>query len=200
MASYYEILGVSPSASPEALKRAYRKKAKETHPDINPEAAASGKFVMVNEAYEILSDPSKRSFYDQRLKYGLDRMNGRQARAAANHTKRARGPRTAKEQRNRAYDDWVRRAQGRAKKHANMRYEDFTKTKFYQAEATAFRYLQFLVYGFGLLLAFFIMFFPVWFMLKVDWKFLLLLGLSAPFGVKLLLESFNGFRSLSQES
>lgn len=62
---YYEILGVSKSANPEELKRAYRKSALEYHPDRNKSAGASEKFKEINEAYEILSNPEKKAAYDQ---------------------------------------------------------------------------------------------------------------------------------------
>src|SRR3989344_5152891 len=62
---YYEILGVSKSASAEELKRAYRKLALEWHPDRNKAANANEKFKEINEAYAVLSDAKKKETYDQ---------------------------------------------------------------------------------------------------------------------------------------
>ena len=62
---YYETLGVSKDASDEEIKRAFRKLAKQYHPDLNKEAGAEAKFKEIGEAYAILSDPNKRKQYDQ---------------------------------------------------------------------------------------------------------------------------------------
>ena len=62
--NYYDILGVSKDASPDDIKSAYRKLAKKYHPDVNKEPGAADKFKEVNEAYECLSDPTKKSNYD----------------------------------------------------------------------------------------------------------------------------------------
>ena len=64
---YYEILGVSKTATDDELKKAFRKMAKKYHPDANPDnkKEAEAKFKEVNEAYEVLSDPQKRKMYDQ---------------------------------------------------------------------------------------------------------------------------------------
>lgn len=62
---YYKILGVSKTASPEEMKKAYRKLAIEFHPDKNKSKEAEGKFKEINEAYEVLSNSQKRQQYDQ---------------------------------------------------------------------------------------------------------------------------------------
>jgi molecular chaperone DnaJ len=71
---YYEVLGVSKTASAEEIKKAYRKKAIEYHPDKNPgDKAAEEKFKEAAEAYEVLSDAQKRQRYDQ---FGHAGVNG----------------------------------------------------------------------------------------------------------------------------
>jgi molecular chaperone DnaJ len=65
MADFYDLLGVARDADPETLKRAYRRLARQYHPDINKDPGAEDKFKEIGRAYEVLSDPQTRSRYDQ---------------------------------------------------------------------------------------------------------------------------------------
>lgn len=74
---YYKIMDVARNASPEDIKRSYRKLARKYHPDVSKQADAESKFKELGEAYEVLKDPAKRAKYDQ---YGQDWKNPPQER------------------------------------------------------------------------------------------------------------------------
>ena len=73
---YYDVLGLSKTATDDEIKSNYRKLAKKYHPDLNKEPGAEEKFKEVQEAYEVLSDPKKRQTYDQFGHAAFDQNGG----------------------------------------------------------------------------------------------------------------------------
>ena len=76
MADLYELLGVSRTAAPDDIKKAYRKRARELHPDTNPDPTAAERFKEVARAYEVLSDPDQRARYDRFGEAGIGGAGG----------------------------------------------------------------------------------------------------------------------------
>src|SRR6476620_912300 len=78
---YYQLLGVARGASEKEIRQAYRKLARQHHPDLNPgDKAAEARFKEIGEAYEVLSDADKRKKYDR---YGHEWQHAEAAEAAA---------------------------------------------------------------------------------------------------------------------
>lgn len=87
---YYKVLGVDKLASQDDIKKAYRKLARQYHPDLNPnDSTAHKKFQEINEAHEVLTDPEKRKKYDQ---YGKDWQHAEQFEQARKSRQYSSGP------------------------------------------------------------------------------------------------------------
>ncbi|KDP90237.1 MULTISPECIES: molecular chaperone DnaJ [Clavibacter] len=76
MADHYEVLGVSREATPEEIKKAYRKQARQLHPDVNDAPDAAERFKLVTHAYDVLSDPQQRQQYDLGPQAGFGGQGG----------------------------------------------------------------------------------------------------------------------------
>ena len=90
MIDYYRILGVKPNASQTEIKSAYRKLARKSHPDLNPNSEAGRQFAVLSKAYHTLIDPQERAYYDDQLKaqtnrsYSILNSNNPHAKRARN--------------------------------------------------------------------------------------------------------------------
>merc|ERR1719261_1613903 len=76
---FYKLLGVSRRATNKEIKKAYRQKSLEFHPDKNKAEGAADKFAQINRAYEALMDEEKRSIYDRKGEEGLKQHEAREA-------------------------------------------------------------------------------------------------------------------------
>src|SRR6201986_992971 len=94
---FYEVLGVSRDAEPDAIQRAYRRLARQNHPDVNKSAGSEERFKEIAEAYDVLSDPELRRRYDafgedfRRVPPDTDPAAWRQARTYAEAGAGSRG-------------------------------------------------------------------------------------------------------------
>ena len=68
---YYRILDIEPNASPEEIKKAYRKQARSFHPDVSKDDDSGKKFMEIGEAYEVLGDRIKKIHYDRMRRYRM---------------------------------------------------------------------------------------------------------------------------------
>ncbi len=92
MNELYQRLGVAPSATADEVKKAYRKLAKQYHPDLHPDdPQAERQFKEINEAYEILGEPEKRKQYDSEQKASTQASGGRQKKTQTSKTRTPRG-------------------------------------------------------------------------------------------------------------
>ena len=85
---YYKTLGVDKKATPEEIKKAYRKLARKYHPDTNTEPGAEARFKEISEAHDVLSDPDKRKQYDRGSLFSGSPFGGRGRAAAAGRGRR----------------------------------------------------------------------------------------------------------------
>ena len=140
---YYHVLGLQPGASLQAIKQAYRTKAKLYHPDLNKSSDAPEKFIEVNEAYEFLVHLKQ-----HRIHPSAPGTPNRHATRSA----RPRRPHTADD----LFRDWMRmerqKARARAAQQAHKRYEDFKKSRIYRTSQIISAAYDYIFVGVGILI------------------------------------------------
>jgi len=189
--TYYQVLDVPIAATTEEIRKAYRRKAKSVHPDVNPATDAAKKFVLLTEAFEILSDPEKRKVYDLRLR--RDRRPATAARAA--HRSPSSGNRPPTNQEN--YEAWVRQARQRAQQEARRGYADSAgRSRVEKAELEVFHGLQYVLIGFVFVLGLALLLFPILAMFKFRWWMVFSALFLAPFAFKIMGQSIQGWKQL----
>lgn len=132
---YYSILGLPKGASAADIKRAYREKAKKYHPDRNKHPRAAEAFVLINEAYEMLSNPV--------VSKAIEETENAERRKKYYGTSKAGGQ---------AFDERREAARARAEKNAERSYEQFTKTPIYKTAMVVSSLLDFFAVFFSILL------------------------------------------------
>ena len=136
MINYYKILEVPRLATQQAIKKAYRKKAFQYHPDKNSSPDAAERFLEIQEAYDILSDPKKRARYNTIL-------TGSQFKRTVKRKKTASNKKTR--------NSWVKRQKQQSRKKAstysNMNYEEYqTEANFYYKRIIYKTFFTFLIF------------------------------------------------------
>jgi curved DNA-binding protein CbpA len=116
MSSYYDVLGVPPMASEQDIRRAFRSKAKQLHPDVNASSDAHQKFLMLQKAYQTLTDKQQRFFYDNRLHAALEQSKNAYNRYASNRN-------------NFFYNNWAQIQKERAEHELKLKQEKFLKNR-----------------------------------------------------------------------
>lgn len=178
---YYKILGVGRSADPADIKRAYRTRAKQCHPDLNPKPGATEEFMGVNEAYEILSDPRKKQVYDLSLRVVVTTGMPQQGQAREDQ-----------------YKQWVAQAQHRSQQYARMNYQEFKRSRFEDAELQVFTYLQFLVIAVFWIIGLMLLIVPFAFFFIVDWKGIFFAVLTVPAAFKVFSFGWEAWKELKK--
>lgn len=112
MKDYYSILEINQDATLLDIKKAYRKLALQWHPDKNPSPEAHDKFIEINEAYLVLSDPTKRGVYDQLLN-SFTKKSSFEEKNTKEHSD---------------FEEFVFSSREKAKKYANFSFEEFSKS------------------------------------------------------------------------
>lgn len=169
---YCKVLGVEHNASDMEIKRAFRKKAKETHPEFNSASDAEQQFITANEAYDILIHHKTRELFEEDLN--------------TYHNPEAYPP----------YKHWIVVARERATVHSRLPYKEFTRTKFYQG-THASPYILFVA---ELVASILLILIPYVLMIQEENRILGVFSLfiALPAGIFMLVQALAGFNAMKK--
>jgi curved DNA-binding protein CbpA len=137
--NYYQVLGLSPEATEKEIKSAYRTLAKVWHPDKNKAENARAQFIVITEAYQILSDENLRPIYDQKLHRSSYREQSMRQ----------------KEQEYRAwFERYQQQAQRNAQAYASSSYDEFEQSPIFKTAMVLSRIYNYLFFGIGVCMVF----------------------------------------------
>jgi hypothetical protein len=169
---YYKTLDVDNDASDMEIKKAYRKKVREMHPATNASPDAMDKFILVNEAYEILIHHNTRELYEE------DFQSWHNPEEYP------------------IYKYWVDAARSRAREHAKLNWKEFADTKFYKST----RSLNYSIFVIGMIFGVLVAISPYFIMAMSEKKFIgvIAIFIALPIGGFMIVQALAGFQSLKK--
>lgn len=145
--NYYKTLGVSTAATKAEIKKAYRKLAKQWHPDINKSPNAHDKFIEINNAYLLLYDDEARVKYDKELKAYKQSYSSSTTKKATTEEKNE--PKQTYTYQDEDLNRWAKNAQKQAESYAKMAFYEFANMLGFVVKETGFQLANGLIYGIG---------------------------------------------------
>ncbi|GDX51637.1 hypothetical protein LBMAG27_06840 [Bacteroidota bacterium] len=169
---YCKVLGVEHNASDMEIKLAFRKRAKDTHPEFNSASDAEQQFITLNEAYDILIHHKTRELFEEDLN--------------TYHNPEAYPP----------YKHWIIVARERATVHSRLPYKEFTRTKFYQGTHTS----PYLLFVAEFVASIVLILVPYVLMVRDDSRILGVFSLfiALPAGIFMLVQALSGFSAMKK--
>ena len=171
---YYKILEIGNDASDMEIKRAYRQKVRATHPDVNKSPEAMDKFMLINEAYEILIHHNTRELYEE------DFQSWHNPEEYP------------------IYKFWMDAARSRAREHAKLNWNEFATTKFYKGTRTV-NYVVFIV---GIVLGALLAISPYLLMVMLDNKYQMIavaaIFIALPIGGFMIVQALAGLQAMKK--
>jgi hypothetical protein len=169
---YYKVLDVGNDASDMDIKKSYRQKARETHPMVSSSPDAMEKFVLVNEAYEILIHHNTRELYEE------DFQSWHNPEEYP------------------IYKYWIDAARSRAREHAKLSWDEFSSTKFYKSTRT----VNYVVFLLGIVIGTFLAVSPYLLMVMSEKKYIGVIAIfvALPIGGFMIVQALTGLQAMKK--